>query len=222
MINAITSISFVILVHPLKRFTQVLKPAFPENAKINPVNTPTFWYGIIDLWSIMAHQDKDPFMKIEKDMVVSIHYTLTDNDGNQLDSSQGQEPLVYLQGHQNIIPGLEDQLEGKTTGDKLTATIAPADAYGEVNAELVQEVPRNQFQDPDTLQVGMQFQVGTEAGPMLLAITALTDDTVTVDGNHPLAGVTLNFDVEVVEVRAASDEEIAHGHVHGPGGHHHD
>lgn len=161
-------------------------------------------------------------MKIEKDTVVSIHYTLTDNDGNQLDSSQGQDPLVYLQGHQNIIPGLEKELEGKATGDKLTAKIAPADAYGEVNAELVQEVPRTQFQEPETLQLGMQFEVGTEAGPMLLAITALTDDTVTVDGNHPLAGVTLNFDVEVMEVRAASEEEVAHGHVHGPGGHQHD
>ena len=161
-------------------------------------------------------------MKIEKDTVVSIHYTLTDNDGNQLDSSNEQGPLVYLQGHQNIIPGLEKELEGKVTGDKLTAKVAPADAYGEINSELVQEVPRTQFQEPESLQVGMQFQVETEAGPMLLAVTALTDDTVTVDGNHPLAGVTLNFDVEVVEVRAASEEEVAHGHVHGPGGVQHD
>ena len=161
-------------------------------------------------------------MKIEKDTVVSIHYTLTDNDGNQLDSSNEQGPLVYLQGHQNIIPGLEKELEGKVTGDKLTAKVAPVDAYGEINSELVQEVPRTQFQEPESLQVGMQFQVETEAGPMLLAVTALTDDTVTVDGNHPLAGVTLNFDVEVVEVRAASEEEVAHGHVHGPGGVQHD
>jgi FKBP-type peptidyl-prolyl cis-trans isomerase SlyD len=161
-------------------------------------------------------------MKIEKDTVVSIHYTLTDNDGNQLDSSNEQGPLVYLQGHQNIIPGLEKELEGKVTGDKLTAQVAPADAYGEINSELVQEVPRTQFQEPENLQVGMQFQVETEAGPMLLAVTALTDDTVTVDGNHPLAGVTLNFDVEVVEVRAASEEEVAHGHVHGQGGVQHD
>jgi len=161
-------------------------------------------------------------MKIEKDTVVSIHYTLTDNDGNQLDSSQGQDPLVYLQGHHNIIPGLEKELEGKAKGDKLIAKIAPAEAYGEVNAELVQEVPRGQFEDPANLQIGMQFQVGTDAGPMLLSITALTDETVTVDGNHPLAGVTLNFDVEVTEVRTATAEEIEHGHVHGPGGHHHD
>ncbi|MCO4794926.1 MAG: peptidylprolyl isomerase [Bacteriovoracaceae bacterium] len=161
-------------------------------------------------------------MKIEKDMVVSINYTLTDNDGTQLDSSEGQAPLVYLQGHQNIIPGLEAQLEGKTTGDKLKTTIAPADAYGELNPELVQEVPRDQFEDSENLQVGMQFEVGTDAGPMLLSITELTDTTVTVDGNHPLAGVTLNFDVEVIEIRKATEEEVSHGHVHGAGGVQHD
>lgn len=160
-------------------------------------------------------------MKIEKDTVVSIHYTLTDNDGNQLDSSVGQAPLVYLQGHQNIIPGPEGELEGKSTGDKLKTTITPENGYGPVNGQLVQQVPRSEFQEADTLQIGMQFQVGTESGPMLLTITHLTDEQVTVDGNHPLAGVTLNFDVEVVELRAATPEELEHGHVHGEGGHNH-
>ena len=161
-------------------------------------------------------------MKITKDTVVSMRYKLTDNDGNTLDSSEGRDPLVYLQGHQNIIPGRESQMEGKVVGDKFQATIEPEQGYGELNPGLVQQVPKSNFPDPDQIEVGMQFQTMTEQGPLVLTVKELHEDAVTVDGNHPLAGVTLNFDVEVTDIRVASEEEISHGHVHGPGGHQHD
>lgn len=153
-------------------------------------------------------------MKIAQNSVVSIHYSLTDNDGNVIDSSQGKDPLVYLQGHKNIIPGLEKELEGKANGDKLTVSIPPNEGYGEVHPNLVQDVPKAEFENPDTVQIGMQFQVETDQGPMVLTVKAVNADTITVDGNHPLAGTTLNFDVEVVGIREATDTEIAHGHVH--------
>lgn len=170
----------------------------------------------------MAEGNTTNVSKIAKDTVVSMHYTLTDNDGNTLDSSAGKDPLVYLQGHQNIIPGLESQMEGKEVGAKFTATVQPAQGYGELNPSLVQDVPKSNFPDPDQIAEGMQFQTMTEQGPIVLTVKEVKVDTVTVDGNHPLAGVTLNFAVEVMEIRLASSEEIEHGHVHGPGGHHHD
>lgn len=158
---------------------------------------------------------------IAQDTVVKFHYTLTDDAGKVLDKSQ-DAPLAYLHGHHNIIPGLEQQLLGKSAGDKFTATIAPADAYGEYLAEAVQEVPRANFQGVDDIKADMQFQTQTDDGHvMLVTVKDVSDDVVVVDGNHPLAGVTLTFDVEVVDVRAATDEEIAHGHAHGEGGHHH-
>lgn len=160
-------------------------------------------------------------MQIAQDSVVSIHYTLTSDAGEVLDSSSGGEPLAYLQGHGNLIPGLERELQGKQSGDKLKVRIAPADAYGEHDAELIQEVPRTAFQGVTDIQVGMQFQAQSNDGPRTVTITKVADDTVTVDGNHPLAGQHLNFEVEVTDVRSATDEELSHGHVHGPGGHHH-
>lgn len=153
-------------------------------------------------------------MKITTNTVVSMHYTLTNDDGTQLDSSRGKEPLVFLQGYQNIIPGLEKEMEGKEKGETFTATISPEMAYGERVDQLVQALPKSNFPDPNNLQVGMQFQASSEAGPLNLTVVEVKDDTVTVDGNHPLAGVTLNFDVEVMDVRAATEEEIAHKHVH--------
>ena len=132
------------------------------------------------------------------------------------------EPLAYLHGHHNIITGLEAQMLGKTVGDKFVATIAPQDAYGEYISEAVQEVPRANFQGVDKIEVGMQFQSQTDDGHvMLVTVKDVTDDVVVVDGNHPLAGVELTFDVEIVEVRAATKEELEHGHAHGDGGHHH-
>ncbi|ALM51872.1 peptidylprolyl isomerase [Halomonas huangheensis] len=160
-------------------------------------------------------------MQIAQNSVVAFHYTLTNDAGEVLDSSEGREPLTYLHGAGNIIPGLEKELEGKTTGDKLTANVSPAEGYGEVQEQLVQEVPRDAFQGVESIESGMQFQAQTQGGPLMVTVTKVEGDTVTVDGNHPLAGQNLNFDVEVTEVREASQEEIEHGHVHGPEGHEH-
>lgn len=158
---------------------------------------------------------------IANDTVVSFHYTLTNGEGEVLDKSNG-EPLAYLHGHHNIIPGLEAQMTGKGVGDKFSVTVAPEDAYGEYLAEAVQEVPRANFQGVDNIQVGMQFQSQTDDGHvMLVTVKEVNDEVVIVDGNHPLAGVTLTFDVEIAEVRPATADEIAHGHAHGVGGHHH-
>ncbi len=160
-------------------------------------------------------------MQIAQNSVVAFHYTLTNDAGEVLDSSEGREPLTYLHGAGNIIPGLEKQLEGRTTGDKLQAKVAPEEGYGEVQPQLVQEVPRDAFQGVDNVEPGMQFQAQTQGGPLMVTVTQIDGDTVTVDGNHPLAGQSLNFDVEIAEVREASDEEVEHGHVHGEGGQEH-
>jgi FKBP-type peptidyl-prolyl cis-trans isomerase SlyD len=159
-------------------------------------------------------------MQIAKDKVVSIEYTLKDDEGTLLDTSQGRDPLAYLHGAGNIIPGLEQALEGKQAGESLSVRIDPKDAYGERSDELQQVVPRQLFQGVETLEPGMQFQAQAEGGVQIVTVKAVEDDNVTVDANHPLAGVTLNFDVSVVEVRDANAEELEHGHVHGPGGHH--
>lgn len=160
-------------------------------------------------------------MQIAQDSVVSIHYTLTSDAGEVIDSSSGGDVLVFLQGHGNLIPGLERELEGKQAGAKFKVRIAPADGYGESDESLIQDVPRAAFQGVDDIQVGMQFQAQSNHGPRTVTITKVADDAITVDGNHPLAGQHLNFEVEVTDVRAATEEELAHGHVHGPGGHHH-
>jgi len=153
-------------------------------------------------------------MQIANNTVVSIHYTLKDDAGVVIDSSEGAEPLVYLHGAQNIIPGLEKELEGKTTGDTLQVTIEAADAYGEVNKNLIQTVPGHLFQGVDKLEVGMQFQAETPDGTQVITIAAVDGDDVTIDGNHPLAGERLHFNVEVADIREATVEELEHGHVH--------
>jgi FKBP-type peptidyl-prolyl cis-trans isomerase SlyD len=160
-------------------------------------------------------------MQIAANKVVTINYTLTDDQGQVIDSSEGREPLAYLQGASNIIPGLEKALEGKSTGDSLKVSVAPNEGYGERSDELVQEVPRNLFENADSIEPGMQFQAQSEAGPQLVTVVGVGDESVTIDANHPLAGTTLNFDVEVVDVRDATAEEAEHGHVHGPEGHEH-
>jgi FKBP-type peptidyl-prolyl cis-trans isomerase SlyD len=160
-------------------------------------------------------------MQITQDAVVSIHYTLTNDKGETLDSSAGGEPLAYLHGNGNLIPGLESALNGKQAGDKLSVKVSPAEAYGEYDKELVQRVPRRSFKGVSDIRVGMQFQVQSQAGPRMVTVTQIAGDMVTVDGNHALAGQALNFEVEITDVRAATEEELAHGHVHGPGGHHH-
>ncbi|MEC9281296.1 MAG: peptidylprolyl isomerase [Bdellovibrionota bacterium] len=153
-------------------------------------------------------------MIIEKDCVVSIEYTLTDAEGKVLDKSDASGPLKYLHGHQNIIPGLEDELAGKTNGDELDVSIEAAKAYGQVDSTLIQEVPKEQFASMPDIKEGMQVQAQTDQGPIVFMVTEVKDDTVVVDANHPLAGIDLNFSVKVVEVRKAEAEEIAHGHVH--------
>ena len=160
-------------------------------------------------------------MKIAHEKVVSIHYTLTNQEGTVLDSSSGNEPLAYLHGFGNIIPGLENALEGKETGEKLSVTVEPEQGYGARDEQLVQAVPRSAFKGVEELAPGMQFQAQGPQGARLVVVTQVAQDVVTVDANHPLAGQTLHFEVEVSEVRAATAEEIEHGHVHGPHGHHH-
>jgi FKBP-type peptidyl-prolyl cis-trans isomerase SlyD len=160
-------------------------------------------------------------MQIAQDAVVSIHYTLTNDKNETLDSSAGGAPLVYLHGNGNLIPGLESALNGKEAGTKLSVKIAPADAYGEFDKNLIQKVPRRSFKGIANVKAGMQFQMQTSAGQRTVTVTNVQGDMVTVDGNHALAGQNLNFEVEVTEVREATEEELAHGHVHGPGGHHH-
>lgn len=160
-------------------------------------------------------------MKISQNKVASIEYTLTDDSGDVLDTSEGGEPLAYIHGMGNIIPGLEAALEGKEVGDSLKVTVAPEDGYGEQNDALVQQVPREMFQGVDEIEIGMQFHAQTAQGLTVITVTEVIEDLITVDGNHPLAGKTLNFDVKVVEVRDATEEELEHGHAHGAGGHHH-
>lgn len=159
---------------------------------------------------------------IKENSVVTMHYELKDAQGEVLDSSKGQEPLVYLHGAGNIIPGLEEALVGKTVGDTVDAVIAPEKGYGMPVDALVQTVPKEAFgEEVSKVEVGMRFQAETEQGPVPVVVTAMDDTTVTVDGNHPLAGKELHFNVSIAEVREASAEETEHGHVHGPGGHQH-
>ena len=153
--------------------------------------------------------------------VVSIHYTLTDDDGEIIDSSSGDNPLTYLHGAQNIIPGLEAALVGKNVGDEVKVTIEPAEGYGELDPELVQLVPRDAFDGVDDIEAGMQFEAQSPEGEsQVVEVREVNEEGVVIDGNHPLAGQTLHFEVKVEEVREASEEEVAHGHAHGPDGHH--
>ncbi|OAI11329.1 MULTISPECIES: peptidylprolyl isomerase [Methylomonas] len=155
-------------------------------------------------------------MQITNNTAVSFHYTLTNRDGEQLDSSRGEAPLVYLHGAGNIIAGLEAALAGKQTGDKFNVTIAPDQAYGEIQEEMKQVVSKTMFGDME-VEVGMQFHADVNYGSGVITVTEINGDDVTIDGNHPLAGEALTFDVEVVDVRPATADEMSHGHVHGAG-----
>ncbi len=161
------------------------------------------------------------FMKVTKNTVVSIDYTLRNKEGEVLDTSSGRTPLVYLHGVGQLIPGLENELEGKEKGSSLNVVIAPADAYGERHDSLYHVVPKSGFTGDEEMHVGMQVQLETDNGPAIAVISNIEGEEVTLDLNHPLAGVELHFDVDVVELREATADEISHGHVHGPGGHHH-
>ena len=160
-------------------------------------------------------------MEIAADRVVLIHYTLKDDDGAVIDSSDGAEPLAYIQGHGNLVAGLEKALEGKRDGDAVSVSVPPAEGYGEHDAALIQRVPKRSMQGSGEIKKGMQFQARTDDGMRVFTVTAVVGDMVTLDGNHPLADKTLNFEVQIVSVREATNEELEHGHVHGAGGHHH-
>jgi len=147
-----------------------------------------------------------------------MEYALRDDEGTLIDQSQPGQPLTYLHGHRNIIPGLENALSGKAVGDTVEVRVEPAEGYGEMNPALEQVVPKDRFQGIDNIEVGMQFQASTEQGPISVRVVKVDDEDVTVDGNHPLAGKHLNFNVTIQEVRAGTEEEIAHGHVHKNGG----
>ncbi len=159
-------------------------------------------------------------MQIAKHKVVTMDYTLTDDQGTVIDTSEGREPLAYIQGIGNIIPGLEAALEGRKQGESVNVRVEPEQAYGERDESMLRVVPRNLF-DVEDIQAGMQFHAQSEQGVEVVTVIGVTDEEVTIDSNHPLAGVPLNFAVTIVEVRDASDEELEHGHVHGPGGHEH-
>jgi FKBP-type peptidyl-prolyl cis-trans isomerase SlyD len=156
-------------------------------------------------------------MPIADNDVVTIHYTLKDDSDEVIDSSAGGEPLAYLHGHGNIVPGLEHELAGKSVGDRLQVRVPADQGYGEYDRALVQKVPRRTLKGIANLRVGQRLQAGHQA----VTVTHIAGDMVTLDGNHPLAGQNLNFEVEITAVRPATEQELAHGHVHGTGGHHH-
>jgi FKBP-type peptidyl-prolyl cis-trans isomerase SlyD len=196
-----------------------------------PVPGPVFYRAFSSRWRgqivprarrvTNQRRQQGDFMHISENAVASFHYTLTNDAGEVLDSSRGREPLSYLHGAGNIVPGLEGAMEGRQAGESFKVDVSPEDGYGIHHEGLVQEVPRAAFQGVDTIEPGMSFQAQTPQGVHSVTVTSVTAETVTVDGNHPLAGETLHFDVEVTEVREASAEELSHGHVHGPGGHQH-
>ena len=160
-------------------------------------------------------------MQIGNNKVVSIHYQLKDDKGHVLDSSFGKDPLVYIHGTGHLISGLEKKLNDKKVSDKIEAIIAPEDAYGMYNDEAVHQVPLSGFEGDEELKIGMQVQMQSNQGVSIAEVTKIEGDQVTLDMNHPLAGMELHFEVEVLDIRDASKEELEHGHVHGPGGHHH-
>ena len=157
-------------------------------------------------------------MVITKDKFAAFHYTLKDSDGNKLDSSLDTEPLGYIHGRGYLIPGLEAQLEGKTEGERFSCTIEPKDAYGERDERLVARVSRDKFETDAPIELGMQFQVVTPAGPSIVTVVNVDGDTITIDGNHEMAGKTLNFDIDIVNVRDATPEEIQQLEMRGCGG----
>ena len=160
-------------------------------------------------------------MQIGDQKVVTLHYTLTDNEGRVIDQSEDGS-FAYLHGASNIIPGLENALSGKSAGEELSVAVSPEDAYGVRDESMLQQVPKNMFEDTGQIAVGTQFHAQGPNGEMLVVtVMEVQDEHVLVDGNHPLAGVDLNFDVKIIDVRDASEEEVEHGHVHGPEGHHH-
>jgi len=160
-------------------------------------------------------------LNISENTVVQFHYTLKDESGASLESTSGNEPVTYLHGHNNLLPGLENALEGREAGDKLSVTLGPNDAFGEPRANSQLEVPVDHLMGAPAWQPGMVAIVNTNQGQRQVTVVKVDGEVATIDTNHPLAGKTLVFDLDVIGVRQASEEEISHGHVHGEGGHHH-
>ena len=161
-------------------------------------------------------------MKVTKDKVVSMHYTLKNDAGEVIDSSEGKETMDFLQGHGNIIPGLEKALEGSKKGDKVEVSIKPEEGYGLKLDDAIQEIPRTALQGIDEVTIGMQLQSQDQDGnPFVVTVIKLDDEKITVDANHPLAGETLHFSVSIEDIRVALEEEVSHGHAHCAGGHSH-
>lgn len=158
-------------------------------------------------------------MEIAAQKVVSIGYTLKDDAGETIDTSVGGEPLVYIHGAGNLVPGLEKALEGKVSGDHVSVVVSPAEGYGVRDESLIRKIPLRKL--PDKVKPGARVRAQSDAGPVILLVTAIQGDYATVDPNHPLASKTLHFEVDVVSVRDATQEELEHGHAHGPEGHHH-
>ena len=159
---------------------------------------------------------------VTDDTVVGIHYTLKDEEGQIIESSDGETPLTYLHGHGQIIPGLESALNGKSIGDRFTVTVPPAEGYGELDDRLMVELDRAQFPESAELEVGDVFEAALpETGPLVIRVVEIDGSTVKVDGNHPLAGRELTFEVEVISIRAATKSELEHGHAHHGDGHKH-
>lgn len=160
-------------------------------------------------------------MTVSENKAVQFHYVLKDADGNQLESSSGSHPMTYLHGHNSLLPGLEQALDGKNVGDKFTATLTPDMAFGELQPDSELRVPLSQLRGAKKWEPGMQAVIQTPQGHQQVTVLKVGHTMATVDTNHPMAGKTLIFDIEVVNVRDASAEELSHGHVHGEGGHHH-
>ncbi|WP_438864236.1 FKBP-type peptidyl-prolyl cis-trans isomerase [Neptunicella sp.] len=156
-------------------------------------------------------------MKISQNSVVTMHFTVSSEDGVQIDSSRKGEPMMYIQGTRYMIQGLEEAVEGKQAGDSFALSVEPEKAYGQRHDQLVQVVPKSMFEGMD-VEVGMQFRAGTDDGEQSVSVIDVTEDEVVVDGNHPLSGLTLNFEIEILDVREATAEELSHGHVHSAGG----
>lgn len=161
-------------------------------------------------------------MEVAENNIVGIEYTLTDNEGEVLDTSEGRGPLAYVHGKGGIIPGLEEALAGKSVGDELKVVIPPEKGYGPRNNQLLNRVPKEAFGGKLEFELGLQFPVQDQNGqPRMVTIVHMEDEAIIIDANHPLAGVELTFDVKIVEIREATEEELQHGHSHGAGGHQH-
>ncbi|MCF8007024.1 MAG: peptidylprolyl isomerase [Methylovulum sp.] len=159
-------------------------------------------------------------MQVTDNIAVTIHFTLTDDDGEIIDSSIGEEPMTYLHGSGQVITGLEKALHGKAVGEKFTVRIEPEDAYGIFSEDRIEVIPRDMFDEGDVIEVGMQFEADVAENPAIVTIVAVEGDNVTIDSNHPLADVALTFEVEIIGLRPATEAELEHGHVHGEACHH--